>query len=94
MAEDGHRLGGAAAAAAATDARVEGGEGEADGETVEERGEEEEGGRSGGGGSAGGRGGRGGESIVREFLSGRRGDAMLRMANQSIFADMLQVVAR
>lgn len=27
---------------------------------------------------------------IREFLNDRRGDAMVRMANQSIFADMLQ----
>ncbi|CAN0388694.1 unnamed protein product [Pylaiella littoralis] len=50
---------------------------EADGEP--EKGEE--GGCCGGGGSA-----------VREFLSERKGDAMLRMANQSIFADMLQAI--
>ncbi|CAB1100964.1 unnamed protein product [Ectocarpus sp. CCAP 1310/34] len=37
----------------------------------------------------GGRGG-GGGSVLREFLAGRVGDAMLRMANQSIFADMLE----
>lgn len=48
--------------------------------------EGEEGGSSGGGGRDGG-----GILAVREFLSQRRGDPMLRMANQSIFADMLQV---
>ncbi|CAM9980892.1 unnamed protein product [Ectocarpus sp. 6 AP-2014] len=40
-----------------------------------------------GGGSAGG-----GRSVLREFLAGRVGDAMLRMANQSIFADMLEAI--
>lgn len=49
------------------------------------------GGSTGGGGGGGGRGGGGGNLAVREFLSQRRGDTMLRMANQSIFADMLQV---
>ncbi|CAN0140421.1 unnamed protein product, partial [Ectocarpus fasciculatus] len=40
----------------------------------------------------GGGGGGGGASVVREFLAGRVGDAMLRMANQSIFADMLEAI--
>lgn len=32
------------------------------------------------------------ESVVRDYLRGREsGDVMLRMANQSIFADMLEV---
>ncbi|CAM9423590.1 unnamed protein product [Ectocarpus sp. 4 AP-2014] len=39
----------------------------------------------------GGRGG-GGGSVLRQFLAGRVGDAMLRMANQSIFADMLEAI--
>lgn len=32
-----------------------------------------------------------GGTAIRDFLSGRRDSDMLRMANQSIFADMLQV---
>lgn len=39
----------------------------------------------------GGGGGAPGGTAVREFLSGRRDNDMLRMANQSIFADMLEV---
>lgn len=35
-------------------------------------------------------GGGGGRSVLREFLAERVGDSMLRMANQSIFADMLE----
>lgn len=29
---------------------------------------------------------------LHEFLSGRKGNVMVRMANQSIFADMLKVI--
>lgn len=36
-------------------------------------------------------GGAQGGIAVRQFLSGRRDSDMLRMANQSIFADMLEV---
>lgn len=35
-----------------------------------------------------------GGTAVREFLSGHRDKSMLRMANQSIFADMLEVSTR
>lgn len=48
---------------------------------------------SGQGGEGGGDGSgiAGGATAVREFLSGRMNSDMLRMANQSIFADMLEV---
>lgn len=65
---------------------------------VEDPGEKEgpAGGRRQGAGGEGGGGsaktdGATDESAIRQFLSGRRDDAMLRMANQSIFADMLEV---
>eukprot|EP00903_Cladosiphon_okamuranus_P012183 g11426.t1 len=45
-----------------------------------------------GSGQGGDGGGAPGGTAVREFLSGRRGSDMLRMANQSIFADMLEAI--
>jgi len=47
----------------------------------------------GGADAAAGEVGGTGVGAIRQFLSGRRDDAMLRMANQSIFADMLEVRA-
>lgn len=46
------------------------------------------------GGEGGGEEGGGSEGAVCNFLRGRRDGVMLRMANQSIFADMLEVGVR
>lgn len=91
VAEDGRCLEGAGAAA-----RKAEGPGEEEGE------EEAAGGWRRQEAAVDGGGGRGsaetegatGESAIRQFLSGRRDDPMLRMANQSIFADMLEVRAQ
>lgn len=80
VAEDGRCLVGAGAAAGAAEGPRE----------EEGAGRRQEAGGEVGGGSATTAGATD-ESAIRQFLSGRRDDAMLRMANQSIFADMLEV---